>query len=355
MRRLMKRRTQKVGLPPGSIVFVGEKKTDKVVMTLFDYDDQKQREKTWQSVEECFPLQDKPSVTWINIDGLQDVETIKKIDTHFGIHPLVLEDIVNTQQRPKIEDYGDYLFIVLKMLYKEAKNNEICYEHISLILGTNYVISFQEAPGGDVFDPIRDRIRQNKGRIRKMKADYLAYALMDMIVDNYFLILESVAEEVDHIENKLMDVVSFETFGKIHHLKRNMLFLRKAIWPLREVIGSLQRAESKIIREETGIYWRDLYDHTIEVIDLIETFRDMLSGMLEIYLSSMSNRMNEVMKFLTVISTVFIPVTFIAGVYGMNFKHMPELEFRFGYFFTLGVMFLLGICMVIYFKKKKWL
>ena len=355
MKKFIKRGSRKVGLPPGSIVFIGEKKTDKVVMTLFDYDENQCQQKTLQTIEECFPLRDKPSVTWINIDGLQDVEVIKKIDTHFGIHPLVLEDIVNTQQRPKIEDYGDYLFIVLKMLYKNAQTSEICYEHISLILGTNYVISFQEAPGGDTFDPIRERILHNKGRIRKMGADYLAYALMDTIIDNYFLVLESVAEEIDHIEEELMEVVRFENFKEIHFLKRNMLFLRKAIWPLREVISTLQRTESKIIRNETGIYWRDLYDHTIEVIDLIETFRDMLSGMLEIYLSSVSNRMNEVMKFLTIISTVFIPLTFIVGIYGMNFKYMPELEFRWGYFITLGVMFLMGIFMVMYFKKKKWL
>ena len=355
MKKFIKRASKKAGLPPGSIVFIGEKKTDQVVITLFDYDENQYQEKTLSNIEESFPLRDKPSVTWINIDGLQDVETIKKIDTHFGIHPLVLEDIVNTQQRPKIEDYGDYIFIVFKMLYRDTQGKEICYEHISLILGTNYVISFQEAPGADTFDPIRERIRQNKGRIRKMGADYLAYALMDTVIDNYFLVLENVAEEVDRIEEKLMAAVRFDTFEKIHFLKRNMLFVRRAIWPLREVIGTLQRTESKIIRPETGLYWRDLYDHTVEVIDLVETFRDMLSGMLEIYLSSVNNRMNEVMKFLTIISTIFIPLTFIAGVYGMNFKYMPELETRYGYFITLGVMLLMSASMVLYFKRRKWL
>ena len=354
MSRLFKKRSRKIGLPPGTLVHVGAKKTSKARITIIDYDEAQFQEKEAKKVEECFPFKDKPTVTWINIDGIHQVDIIEKIGKHFNLHPLVLEDIVNTGQRPKMEDFVDYIFIVVKMLYYDEKENETKTEQVSLILGSNFVISFQESEG-DVFDPIRERIRSDKGRIRKMGADYLAYALIDTIVDNYFTILEKLGEGIEDIEDELVTNPMPETLQTIHNLKREMIFLRKSVWPLREVISRLERWESSLIQKSTGIYLRDVYDHTIQVIDAIETFRDMLSGMLDIYLSSVSNRMNEVMKVLTIIATIFIPLTLVAGIYGMNFKFMPELAQPWGYPMVYSIMLVIGILMVMYFRKKKWL
>ncbi|MBI5640616.1 MAG: magnesium/cobalt transporter CorA, partial [Nitrospirae bacterium] len=256
---------------------------------------------------------------------------------------------------PKMEDYSDYLYIVLKMLYYDDKVKRIITEQISLICGPNFVISFQEGLEGDVFSAVRDRIRNNKGRIRKMGADYLVYSLLDAVVDNYFMILEKLGEDIEDLEEKLITKPTSETLHEIHYLKREMIFLRKAVWPLREVISGLERGESALIHESTRVYLRDVYDHTIQVIDTIETFRDMVSGMLDIYLSSISNRLNAVMKVLTIIATIFMPLTFIAGVYGMNFRHMPELDWQYGYPLIWLVMITIGISMLIFFRKKDWL
>jgi len=353
MLRFIKKRLKKVGLPPGTLVHIGEKKTEKVKITIIDYDEAQFQEKEIKTIEECFPFKDKTTVTWINIDGIHDIEIIKKIGKHFDLHPLILEDILNTGQRPKIEDFEDYIFIVLKMLYYNEKEDEIQAEQVSLILGSNFVISFQEREG-DVFNPIRERIRRGKGRIRKMGADYLAYTLIDTIVDNYFISLEKLGEKVESIEEELVTNPTVETLQAIHHLKREMIFLRKSVWPLREVVNRLERGESTLIHESTGIYLRDVYDHTIQVIDTIETSRDMLSGMLDIYLSSVSNRMNQIMKVLTIIATIFMPLTLIAGIYGMNFEYMPELGWRWGYPVALLVMVAVGISMFIYSRRKKW-
>jgi len=325
-----------------------------VRITIIDYDESHVEDKEAKRIEECFPFTDKPTVTWININGLHQLDIIEKIGEHFNVHPLVLEDIVNTGQRPKIEDFVDYIFVTLKMLRYSDEEKETKAEQVSLILGSNFVISFQENEG-DVFDPIRQRIEADKGRIRKMGADYLAYALMDAIVDNYFTILEKLGDRIEDFEEELVVNPKPETLQAIHHLKREMIFLRKSVWPLREVINRLERWESSLINKSTAIYFRDVYDHTIQVIDSVETFRDMLSGMLDIYLSSISNRMNEVMKVLTIIATIFIPLTFIAGVYGMNFRFMPELEMPIGYPVILLVMLFIGILMFAYFRKKKWL
>ncbi|MDI6888819.1 MAG: magnesium/cobalt transporter CorA [Methanocellales archaeon] len=323
-------------------------------ITIIDYDEVRFLEKEAKKIEECFPFKEKPTVTWININGIHDVELIEKIGKHFNIHPLVLEDIVNTGQRPKMEDFEDYIFIVLKMLYYDEKDEEIKAEQISLILGPNFVISFQEKEG-DIFDPLRERIRSGKGRIKKMGSDYLAYALIDAVVDNYFTILEKLGEEIEGMEEELVTNPTQETLQAIHNLKRDMIFLRKSVWPLREVVSSLERGESPLIHETTGIYLRDVYDHTIQVIDTIETLRDLLSGMLDIYLSSISNRMNEVMKVLTIIATIFIPLTLVVGIYGMNFAYMPELGWRWGYPLVLLLMVAIGISMLVYFRRKMWL
>jgi magnesium transporter len=353
MQKLTQKRSKKSGLPPGTLVHIGEKKTEEPKITVIDYDELHVEEREVKTVEECFIFKERPTITWINMDGLHQVDVLEKLGKCYGLHPLVLEDILNTDQRPKMEDYGEYLYIVLKMLEPD-KSAGFLLEQISLIVGTNFVLSFQER-AGDVFNPIRERIRSGAGRIRKMGADYLAYTILDSIVDNYFIVLEKFGERIEFLEEKLVTQPTSETLQIFHHLKREMIFLRKAVWPLREVINSLERGESSLIQQGTRIFLRDVYDHSIQVMDTIETFRDMVSGMLDIYLSSVSNRLNAVMKVLTIIATIFMPLTFLAGVYGMNFKFMPELEWRWGYPSALLLMFAVGSLMLIYFKKKKWL
>jgi magnesium transporter len=342
-------------MPPGSLVHIGEKRVEKTKITIIDYDGVEFQEKETEILDECFLFKDRPTVTWINIDGIHQTEVLEKLGECYGFHPLVLEDILNTDQRPKLEDYDDYLYIILKMLYFNDKTNGITTEQISFIVGHNFVISFQEGIEGDVFGQVRERIRNNKSRIRKMGADYLVYSLIDAIVDNYFTILEKLGEKIEFLEEKLINIPTTETLHEIHFLKKEMIFLRKAVWPLREVVRGMERGESDIINDSTRVYLRDVYDHTIQVIDTIETFRDMASGMLDIYLSSVSNRMNAVMKVLTIIATIFMPLTFLAGVYGMNFKHMPELEWRLGYPMLWGVMIIISVAMLFFFRKKDWL
>ncbi len=354
MPRLIKKRSRKAGLPPGTLIHVGEKKAETLKITVMDYDEAHFQEREIKTIEECFAFKNAPGVTWINIDALHRIEILEKLGECYGFHPLVLEDILNTDQRPKMEDYGDYLYIVLRVLNYTDKSSQIETEQVSLILGPNFVFSFQESQS-DVFDPVRERIRSGKGRIRTMGADYLAYALLDLIVDNYFVIMEKLGETIEFLEEKLVTQPVPETLQTIHQLKRELIFLRKAVWPLREVIGGLERGELALIKETSRVYLRDVYDHTIQVIDTIETFRDMISGMLDIYLSSVSNRLNSVMKVLTIIATIFMPLTFIAGIYGMNFKFMPELEWRWGYPMVWVLVVVISVLMLIYFKKKRWL
>ena len=354
MSRLEKKSSKSTGLPPGTLVHIGEKKTDKADITVIDYNQKDFREIKCNKVEDCFSYKMKPSVTWINVDGLNDIKVIERIGEHFDIHSLVLEDILNTNQRPKMEDFEKYIFVVLKMLHYDDKNNNISVEQVSLILCKNLVISFQETKG-DVFDSIRDRIRTNKGRIRRRGSDYLLYSLVDAIIDNYFIILEKTGDRVEDIEEKLIENPNPGLLKEIHGLKRDMIYLRKSVWPLREVINGLLRGESKIIRRETHIYLRDVYDHTIQTIDTIETFRDMISGMLDIYMSSVSNKMNEVMKVLTIFAAIFIPLTFIAGIYGMNFDFMPELHWKWGYLTVWIVLISVALLLLFYFKRKNWL
>ncbi len=349
-----KRNSKKAGLAPGTLVYVGDERAEAVRITCMDYDEKEFLEKQVPNIQECFPFKSTPTVTWINVDGLKDVQTIEKLGKEFELHTLMLEDILHTGQRPKFEDFDKYAFVVLRMLAYNEQTQAIDSEQISLVLGPNYVISFQERVG-DVFDPIRDRIRNAKGRIRKLGPDYLAYALLDAIVDSYFMILEKIGERIETMEEDLLADPNERTLHQIHIMKREMLSLRKSVWPLRELISSLERCESGLISDTTDVYLRDLYDHTIQVIDTVESFRDMVSGMLDIYLSSISNRMNAVMKVLTIIATIFIPLTFVAGIYGMNFENMPELKWRYGYFMVWLVMLGVGTMMVLYFRKKKWL
>jgi magnesium transporter len=355
MSRPVKKRSQKAGLPPGTPIHIGERKSEKTRITLFNYNEQQAEEKELTQPKECVLFKDKSTVTWINVIGLHQVEVLEELNGCFGLHPLVLEDILNTDQRPKMEDYGEYLYIVLKALFLgNNRGDEVASEQVSLILGPNFVLSFQEKEG-PLFEPIRDRLRNGKGRIRKMGADYLVHAILDAIIDQYFVVLEKLGEKVEFLEEEVVTKPRPATLQGTYQLKREMIFLRKAVWPLREVVGSLERGESSLIKESTNIYLRDIYDHTIQVIDNVETFRDMLSGMMDIYLSSISNRMNEVMKVLTIISTLFIPLTFIVGLYGMNFKYMPELEWPWGYPLVLALMLAVTVFMLFYFRRKRWI
>lgn len=355
MSKLLRKRTKKAGLPPGSLVYTGEKVDAQVSISIIDYDEEHFQEKEQASFDECLLVRNKPGVTWIKVDGIHAVENLQKLGDCFNLHPLVLEDILNTDQRPKIEDFDDYVYIVLRMInYSEDEDNELSSEQISLILGSNFLISFQEGDGA-AFAPILERLRTSKGRIRKSGADYLAYSLMDLIVDNYFVVLEKFGETLEYLEEEVVKRPTPETLQDIHRFKYDMIMLRKSVWPLREVIARLERPESDLIQESTGIYFKDVYDHTIIAIDNIETYRDILSGMLDIYLSSISNRLNEVMKVLTVIATIFMPLTFLAGVWGMNFKYMPELRWPWGYPAALGLMLVIALSMVRYFRRKKWI
>ncbi len=354
MAKLTKKRSAKAGLPPGSLVHIGEKTTEKVKVSLIDYDAARYEERAVEDIGECFAFKDKPSVTWINIDGLHQIEALERLGEGYGFHQLVLEDILNTDHRPKMEDHGEYIYLVLKMLSFDEGREEITSEQVSLLVGPNYVISFREKET-KLFDPVRERIKNGKGRIRRMGADYLAYALVDCVVDQYFVLLERLGEEIEVLEDRIISSPASGTLQTLHNLKKEMLLLRRSVWPLREAISSLERGDSSLIGDSIRLYLRDVYDHVIQVIDTIETFREMLSGMLDIYLSSVSNKTNEVMKVLTIITTIFMPLTFLAGVYGMNFKYMPELERQWAYPMILLVMLASAILMVIYFKRKKWI
>ena len=347
-------KTGKRATIPGTVSYVGKKRETPVKLHILDYNETDYTEKNINSVKESLPFKEGPTVTWLNISGVHDTKIIEDVGEHFHIHPLVLEDIANTTQRPKFEEYDNYLFVILKMAYFQKNTNEVVLEQISLLIGTDYVISFQEKEG-DVLEGLRARIRNNKGRVRKLGSDYLAYGILDMIIDNYFLVLEQIGEQIESLEEKLMHVADQEMLNSIYHLKQELLFLRKSIWPIREVVSGIQRAEHNLIQESTIVYLRDVYDHTIQVVETVETFRDMTSGMLDLYLSTISNRMNEVMKVLTIFAAIFIPLTFIVGVYGMNFDFMPELHWELGYYGIWGIMLTVILGMIIYFKKKKWL
>jgi magnesium transporter len=341
-----------IGAPPGTVVYQGEERTEKVRITLIEYNETEFIEKDFYDLSECMNYVNPAMVMWMNVDGIHREELIEAIGKKFNIHPLTLEDIVNTNQRPKFEDYENYVVAIMKMLYYD---NELHAEQLSVVLMEGMVISFQEVHGGDAFDLIRNRIRQGKGRIRKMKADYLAYALIDAVVDCYFNILEKIGDKIEVLEEDLIDEPTKETMQHLHYMKREMIFVRKAVWPMRELVNNMERCETTLIQPSTDIYLRDVHDHVVRVIDTVETYRDLLSGMMDIYLSSVSNKMNEVMKVLTIITTIFVPVTFIAGVYGMNFEFMPELHSHWGYALIWAAMLTIMISLLIYFRRKKWL
>jgi magnesium transporter len=329
------------------------RKIEKARIWLFEFNENNCTE-TFPENPDIASLTNPAKLFWINIDGLSDAPLLEQVGSQLGIHSLTLEDIVTIDQRPKIEDHEKYLFFVLKMFDWDGSTTDLTMEQVSLLLLPNIVLSFQEKPG-DVFNLIRERIRRGVGRTRKETTDYLVYSLMDAIVDHYFTVMEGIRSEIELIEDEVIEEPTNETSVKIHMLRGKVAMLRRSIWPLREVISTILRTESDLIKPETLPYVRDLYDHTIKVIETLETFRDTLAGLLDMQLSSVSNKMNEVMKVLTMISTVFIPLSFLAGLYGMNFKYMPELHYRWSYPLLLGIMALFVITFLLYFKKKKWL
>ncbi len=350
---LLKKRSAKAGLPPGSLVHIGEAKPVRSKITVLRYNEEECEEFEAGDVERCLALKDLPGVTWIEIEGISHAETIEKIGQRFDLHPLLLEDIMNSDQRPKIEDYDEYLFVVLKKIRFDEKGLTLYAEQISMVLGPRFVITFHESEGG-IFDPVRLLLKSGKGRIRKLGADYLVYSLIDVVVDNYFVVLEGLGESIEGLEARLIANPGASILKAMQALKGSTIYLRKAVWPLREVINSMERDQSPLIQSSTHVYLRDVYDHTVHIMDTIEAFRDTLAEMLDIYLSSISNRMNEIMKVLTIIATIFIPLTFIVGLYGMNFEYMPELKLRWGYPAVLLIMLAVCIFMVFYFKRKKW-
>lgn len=336
------------------MVFVGEQKMDTVRFNIIHYTETGLEELRDASVDRCEEFAGTPGVTWISVRGIHDVDLIEALGKRLGLHPLTMEDIVNTTQRIKTEEFPGYLYVVLKMITANGTGDDLEAENVSLVIGGNYVVSFQEKES-EVFETVRSRLLSDRAHIRSMSADYLAYALMDAVVDQYFSAIERTGDRIEEIDDRIMTGPQPEGIQEIHRLKREVLTVRKAIWPLREEIGALERSASPLIRSETRVFLRDLYDHTIQAIDVVETLREILSGVQDTYLSAISNRMNRVMEVLTTVATIFIPLTFIAGVYGMNFEYMPELEWRLGYFIVWGVMIAVGAGMMLYFRKKRWM
>ncbi len=360
MNRQTHRISQKAGLSPGSAVYVGPDRTGKVNIDVIDYDATSLTEKRVGGPSDCAPFRETTTVTWINVDGLHEPAVVEGLGKIFGIHPLHVEDIVNSGGRPKADDTPDYVFVVLKMLYGNPETGELVVEHVSVAFGRNWVLTFQE-PGRDVFDSVRQRIRKTDPRGRLLSTDYLAYSLIDAVVDNYFIVLEDVGEAIGKLEDEIALQPKTESLAAIRELRKKLILLRKAVWPLREVIGSLERMETELIHPATEPYLRDLYEHSVQVIDSVETYRDMMATMLDLYHTAVSNRLNEIMKMLTIIATIFIPLGFLAGVYGMNFDtgagplNMPELRWKYGYLLFWGMASCVGGGLLLFFRRKKWL
>jgi len=354
MSRSSRRMARKVGMPPGSLVYTGDKEHLPAKITITRYNGDAIAERQVDAFAECQLAAVPGEVTWINVTGISKVTDLEMVGECFKIHPLVLEDILEVGQRPKVEDYDEYLYIVLNAIQPVAEGEKLVAEEISLVLGPNYLLSFYTG-GDDIYAPIRERLLQAKGRVRKLGADYLAYSLIDLVVDNYFVELEKFGDQMESLEDEVVANPSPRTLRDVHQFKNDMIMLRKSLWPLREVVARLERRESPLISDNLGNYFRDVYDHTIIAIDTVETYRDILSGMLDIYLSSMSNRLNSIMKVLTIIATIFMPLTFITSLYGMNFKHMPELQWEYGYFMVLGMVVVIAVSMLEYFRRKNWI
>ncbi|TYA54348.1 magnesium/cobalt transporter CorA [Formosa maritima] len=353
-----KKRTNKykkhIKLTPGSVVYTGDNPTEKLFINTYDYSPDFVKQLELKSVEEAFTFKNTKSNSWININGLNHIKDIECIGKHYNLHPLIIADIANTSQRPKIDVYDDYIFVVLKMLYYDTEEN-IKIEQISLVLGSNYVLSFQEIEG-DVFDNIRDRLQLENGRIRNLGADYLFYALIDAIVDHYYIVSETMGNKIEDLEDLLFDGnVKEDLSHQVLNLKKEVLKIRRAIFPIREIISRIEKNEHVLIDHKSIQYFRDIYDHVIQLSDTIDIYREMVWSLMDMYMTTISNKMNEVMKVLTIMATIFIPLTFIAGIYGMNFDYIPELHYKYSYFILWVVMVVIFLGMIYYFKRKKWL
>lgn len=350
-----RRRSRKAGLPPGTLVPVGEARSGPVTLTLVQYDGDHHVDRTIATVDEIPGLlNDSSLVSWLNVSGIHDLGLIERLGAVFQLHPLVLEDIVNTEQRPKGDDYTTYAFLVAKALTFALPSRQLQTEQVSIVFGQGFVVTFQEN-GLDPFASVREHLRTGRSRLRTQRSDYLVYTLMDAIVDNYFGVLEGIGEVTEQLEEHLLSDPKPEVLKDLYKLRRCVLHVRRTVWPLREVIGSLQRGHTQLVTEPTRTYWADVYDHTIQVIDALEALRDTIAGLLELYLSSASNRMTAVMKVLTIITTIFMPLSLIAGIYGMNFEHMPELKAAWGYPLTLTIMLSIAAGMLWFFYRKRWL
>lgn len=362
-KRLLLRRpksTKALNQVPGTVTYIGRKESAETTLEVIDYNKQSFERFTSTNPVDAFNFENHEKITWLNIDGLSNTAEIEKLGKYYELHPLILEDIVNTNQRPKIDEYQDYIFLVVKMLYfsKDAtdKNNgSLISEHVSFVVGKDYVLSFQEADG-DVFDGVRERLATAKGRIRSNGSDYLLFSLLDAIIDQYFEVVDIMGDRIELLEEDLFqaqpsDDITFE----IQELKRTILRIRRAVFPLREVMSRLEKLDNLLIEDKTRNYFRDLYDHVIQVSENIDIYREMTWSLMDMYMTTISNKMNEVMKVLTIIATIFIPLTFIAGVYGMNFEYIPELQWKYSYFVLWGIMLLVFGCMMYYFRRKKWL
>ena len=352
-RKLVVKRGGKLGAPPGTLLHIGRHKPDSAALRLITYGSDELSESDVADLEQLKPQAPPGQINWVNVDGVADPAVVESLGRTYQLHPLVMEDILNTDQRPKVEAYPGYLYIVLRMLQFDKDRQQIHSEQLSLVLGQDYVLSFQERPG-DVFDGVRERLRAGR-RIRFMRSDYLTYALLDAVVDHYFEMLEYIGEQVEALEDQVIDTPGPDTLARMHHFKREMLLLRKSIWPLRELLSRLTRDESELISEETRLYLRDVYDHVIHVMDSIDTIRELLVSMLDLYLSSVSKRTNEIMKVLTLFASLFMPLTFIVGVYGMNFDVMPELRWVWGYPTVLLVMLGVVIGLLALFRRRRWI
>jgi magnesium transporter len=356
MPKTLRTMARKAGMPPGSLVYHEVPGQAPARITIVHYNEGEFTQGEFGAFAECQLVSPESGVSWINVNGVSQVRDLELLGGCFNIHPLVLEDIQDLAQRPKIEDYETYLYIVLNAIRHVSDDEEtgIRADQVSLVLGPHYVISFHGGDG-DIFAPIRERLQRGQGRIRKMGADYLAYALMDTIVDNYFVELESFSDKVEYLEEEVVARPMPPTLREVHRFKNQMIMLRKSLWPLREVIARLERRESPLISENLTMYLKDVYDHTIIAIETVETYRDILSGMLDIYLSSVNNRLTEIMRMLTIIATIFMPLNFITSFYGMNFKNMPELEWHYGYYGAMGLILMVAFSMITYFRKKHWI
>jgi magnesium transporter len=350
----MGRASRKIGMSPGSLVHVGRRFTEDVQVDVhwFGPDGGFERQ-TVLEVSELESFRDRDGVLWVDVNGIHDVDIIGRIGATFGLHPLLLEDVLNANQRPKLEEHGDHLYLVLRMLLA-GEHHTVEMEQVSVVLGAQYVLTFQER-SRDTFDPVRRRLTEPASRVRQQGADFLTYALVDTVVDNYFAVLEGIGDRIEELEDLVVASPDRETLTDIYDVKRTLADLRRAIWPLRDALGSLSRGDSPRVMPATLPYLRDVADHAIRTLDTIETYRDTSATLIDMYMSSVSNRMNDVMRVLTVIATVFIPLTFIVGIYGMNFSHMPELEWRWGYPAVWVFMVVTVLGLVVFFRRRGWL